>query len=131
MSEPKAFDVGLGQYCEDGTPCVVAFDTDRNPKLLNEKVYLKSEVDAILAEKDKEIKILQQSLQSFETVSVYRKCTIKEYEVKVNRMRMDITEKDRYISNLKDDVAELQAKYRGCKRELDLLKDTQAFYKGQ
>ena len=113
------------------------------------EVYDRSEVDAYLyekeeqhqhevsllllrlAEKDKEITILQQSLQSSETVSVYRKCTIKEYEVKVDRMRMDITEKDRYISNLKDDVAELQAKYRGCKRELDLLKDTQEFYKGQ
>lgn len=45
MSELKAFDVGLGQYCEDGSPCVVAFDADRNPRLLNEKVYLKSEAD--------------------------------------------------------------------------------------
>lgn len=54
MSELKAFDVGLGQYCEDGSPCVVAFDTDRNPRLLNEKVYLKSEADKVIAElKDK------------------------------------------------------------------------------
>lgn len=28
-------------------------------------------------------------------------------------------------------IAALTAKYRDCKRELDLLKDTQAFYKGQ
>lgn len=45
--ELNAFDVGLGQYCEDGTPCVVAFDTDRNPRLLNEKVYLKSDADLL------------------------------------------------------------------------------------
>ena len=53
MSELNAFDVGLGQYCEDGSPCVVAFDADRNPRLLNEKVYLKSEADKVIAEKDK------------------------------------------------------------------------------
>lgn len=52
--ELKAFDVGLGQYCEDGSPCVVAFDTDRNPRLLNEKVYLKSEADKVIAELKKE-----------------------------------------------------------------------------
>lgn len=49
MIELKAFDVGLGQYCEDGSPCVVAFDADRNPRLLNEKVYLKSESDKVIA----------------------------------------------------------------------------------
>lgn len=49
MSELKEFDVGLGQYCEDGSPCVVAFDSDRNPRLLgDEKVYLKSEVDRVI-----------------------------------------------------------------------------------
>lgn len=64
--ELNAFDVGLGQYCEDGTPCVVAFDTDRNPRLLNEKVYLKSEVDAILAEKDKELVFLRKHLESMD-----------------------------------------------------------------
>lgn len=46
--ELKAFDVELGQYCEDGSPCVVAFDADRNPRLLNEKVYLKSEADKVI-----------------------------------------------------------------------------------
>lgn len=46
------------------------------------QVYLKSEADAVLAEKDKKI-------------------------------------------------AALTAKYRCCKRELDLLKDTQAFYRGE
>ena len=50
MSELKAFDVGLGQYTEDGSPCVVAFDADKNPRLLNEKVYLKSEADKVIAE---------------------------------------------------------------------------------
>jgi len=50
MSELKAFDVGLGQYCEDSSPCVVAFDADRNPRLLNEKVYLKSEADKVIVE---------------------------------------------------------------------------------
>lgn len=48
--ELKTFDVGLGQYSEDGSPCVVAFDAGRNPRLLNEKVYLKSEVDSAIAE---------------------------------------------------------------------------------
>ena len=55
MSELKAFDVGLGRNLEDGSPCVVAFDADQNPRLLNEKVYLKDEVDKVLAKKDKEI----------------------------------------------------------------------------
>ena len=50
MSELKAFDVGLGQYCEDGTPCVIAFDADRNPRLLNEQVYIKSEADKTIAD---------------------------------------------------------------------------------
>ena len=45
MSELKPFDVCLGQYSEDGFPCVVAFDADGNPRILNEKVYLKSDVD--------------------------------------------------------------------------------------
>lgn len=50
MSELKAFDVGLGQYTEDGYPCVVAFDADQNPRLLgDEKVYLKSEADRYIA----------------------------------------------------------------------------------
>lgn len=54
--ELKAFDLGLGRYLEDGSPCVVAFDADGNPRLLNEKVYLKSEADKVIAEKDKEIR---------------------------------------------------------------------------
>lgn len=54
MSELKAFDVILGQYCEDDSPCVVAIDADQNPMILNEKVYLKSEADKVIAElKDK------------------------------------------------------------------------------
>lgn len=59
MSELKAFDVGLGQYSEDGSPCVVAFDADKNPRLLNEKVYLKSEADKVIADKDKKIAELE------------------------------------------------------------------------
>lgn len=56
MSELKAFDVVLGRYSEDGSPCVVAIDADRNPRELNEKVYLKSEADRVIAEKDKELR---------------------------------------------------------------------------
>ena len=64
MSELKAFDVGLGRYCEDGSPCVVAFDADQNPRLLgDEKVYLKSEADKVIAEKDTEIVELKKSLE--------------------------------------------------------------------
>lgn len=56
MSELKAFDVGLGRYTEDGSPCVVAVDADQNPRLLgDEKVYLKSDADKVIAEKDAEI----------------------------------------------------------------------------
>lgn len=58
MSELKAFDVGLGQYCEDGSPCVVAFDADRNPRILNEKVYLKSEADKVIAELEEKVDAL-------------------------------------------------------------------------
>lgn len=54
--ELKTFDVGLGQYSEDGSPCVVAFVAGRNPRLLNEKIYLKSEVDAAIAELKAEIR---------------------------------------------------------------------------
>lgn len=151
MSELKAFRIIQGDTGGYGAP---SYKCDPDGNRLEEwsdicEVYDRSEVDSYLyekeeqhqhevslllihlAEKDKKINILQQSLQSSETVSAYRKRTIKEYEVKVDRMRMDIAEKDRYISNLKDDVAELQAKYMGCKRELDLLKDTQAFYDGE
>ena len=65
MSELKAFYVGLGQYSEDGSPCVVAFDADKNPRLLNEKVYLKSEADKVIAEKDKEIQRLENLCESY------------------------------------------------------------------
>ena len=50
MSELKAFYVGLGRYCKDGSPCVVAFAADRSPRVLNnKKVYLKSEADKVIA----------------------------------------------------------------------------------
>ena len=55
MSELKAFDVGLGRCTEDGYPCVVAFDADGNPRLLgDEKVYLKDDVDKVIAELEEE-----------------------------------------------------------------------------
>ena len=46
MSEPKTFTFGLGRYTENGSPCVVAFDGEGNPRLASdEKFYLKSEAD--------------------------------------------------------------------------------------
>lgn len=66
MSELKEFDVGLGQYCEDGSPCVVAFDADRNPRLLNEEVYLKSEADKVIAEKDEKIDELEERINELQ-----------------------------------------------------------------
>ena len=65
MSELKAFDVGLGRYTEDGSPCVVAFDADQNPRILNEKVYLKSEADKVIAEKDVKIAELKDKLRHY------------------------------------------------------------------
>ena len=60
MSELKAFTFGLGQYTEDGSPCVVAFDGEKNPRLASdEKFYLKSEADKVFAEKDAEIERLE------------------------------------------------------------------------
>lgn len=60
--ELKTFDVGLGRYSEDGSPCIVAFDAGQNPQLLNGQIYLKDEVDAVLAEKDAEIRRLKRAL---------------------------------------------------------------------
>ena len=59
MSELKAFDVVLGQYAEDGYTCIVAIDADQNPRELDEKVYLKSEADKVIADKDREIAYAQ------------------------------------------------------------------------
>lgn len=56
MAELKPFDVGLGQYTKDGSPCIVAFDADENPRLLNEKVYLKSEADKVIEEMEEKHK---------------------------------------------------------------------------
>lgn len=51
MSELKAFTFGLGQYMEDGSPCVVAFDGEKNPRLASdEKFYLKSEADKFISD---------------------------------------------------------------------------------
>ena len=51
MSELKAFTFGLGQYLEDGSPCVVAFDGEKNPRLASdEKFYLKSEADKFISD---------------------------------------------------------------------------------
>lgn len=59
--ELKAFEVGLGQMLEDGGPVVIAVDENNNPRLLKEeKVYLKSEADKVIAENDAEIKELKE-----------------------------------------------------------------------
>ena len=51
MIEMKAFTFGLGQYMEDGSPCVVAFDGEKNPRLASdEKFYLQSEADKVIAD---------------------------------------------------------------------------------
>lgn len=42
-----------------------------------------------------------------------------------------ITELKSEVAQLEDDVAFWKNKYNDCKRELDLLKDTNAFYKGK
>ena len=50
MSELKAFTFSLGRYTEDGYPCVVAVDDEDNPRLASdEKFYLKSEADKVIA----------------------------------------------------------------------------------
>lgn len=48
----------------------------------------------------------------------------EQHQHEVSLLLVLLAEKDKKI-------AALTAKYRDCKRELDLLKDTQAFYKGQ
>ena len=51
MIEMKAFTFGLGQYMEDGSPCVVAFDGEKNPRLASdEKFYLQSEADKFISD---------------------------------------------------------------------------------
>jgi hypothetical protein len=48
--ELKVFEVGLGKMLEDGSPTVIAVDEKNSPRLLgNEKVYLKSEADKVIA----------------------------------------------------------------------------------
>lgn len=74
MSELKAFDVGLGRNLENGSPCVIAFDADRNPRLLDEEVYLKSDVDAVLAEKDEEIRKLNLQMWSARCEAAEAEC---------------------------------------------------------
>lgn len=59
--ELKAFDVILGRYCEDGSPCIVAIDANRNPRELDEKVYLKSEADAAIAKLKQKLEDAQAS----------------------------------------------------------------------
>lgn len=76
MSELKAFDVGLGQYCEDGTPCVVAFDVDQNPRLLNEKVYLKSEADKVIAKLESENRFVKERLEQQENTFKWHKVEV-------------------------------------------------------
>lgn len=63
MSELKAFTFGFGQYTENGSPCVVAFDDEENPRLASdENFYIKSEADKVIAEKDKNIAELEERI---------------------------------------------------------------------
>ena len=65
MSELKEFEVGLGQMFEDGSPVVIAVDENNNPRLLgNEKVYLKSEADKVIAELKEDYKEACDRLQT-------------------------------------------------------------------
>ena len=58
MSELKAFTFGLGQNLKDGSPCVVAFDDENNPRLASdEKFYIKSEADKVIADLEESHKI--------------------------------------------------------------------------
>lgn len=70
MSELKAFTFGLGQYTECGSPCVVAFDGEKNPRLASdEKFYLKSEADKVIAEKDTKIIQLEALIENYNRIS--------------------------------------------------------------
>lgn len=48
----------------------------------------------------------------------------EQHQHEVSLLLVRLAEKDK-------EIAALKSKYRDCKRELDLLKDTQAFYRGQ
>lgn len=48
----------------------------------------------------------------------------EQHQHEVSLLLLRLIEKDK-------EIAALTAKYRDCKRELDLLKDTQAFYRGE
>lgn len=87
--ELKAFDVGLGRYTEDGSPCVVAFDTDQNPRILNEKVYLKSEADKVLAEKDEKIAELKEHNENFrfDNKNMLHKITKQDAELRLQKYK--------------------------------------------
>lgn len=61
---------------------------------------------------------------SKEDVETYISEKEEQHKHEVSLLLVRLAEKDKKI-------AALMAKYRGCKRELDLLKDTQSFYKGQ
>lgn len=93
MSELKAFTFGLGQYMEDGSPCVVAFDGEKNPRLASdEKFYLKSEADKFISDLEEnhkkevgqlliEIEELKQTLNNSRNARKYwRKEYLIEYK---------------------------------------------------
>lgn len=58
MSELKVFTFGVGQYTENGSPCVVVFDGEKNPRLASdEKFYLKSEADLYIGKLEEKHKM--------------------------------------------------------------------------
>ena len=83
MSELKAFTFGLGQYMEDGSPCVVAFDGEKNPRLASdEKFYLKSEADKVIAELKEELKNSRNARKYWrkEYLIEYEECCNQKYK---------------------------------------------------
>lgn len=57
-------------------------------------------------------------------VDAYLYETEEQHKHEVSLLLVRLAEKDK-------EIAAITAKYRDCKRELDLLKDTQAFYDGE
>lgn len=80
MIELKAFTFGLGQYTEDGSPCVVAFDGEKNPRLASdEKFYLKSESDKVIAEYQEKILVLEKSYKKLVKKLVHESSVAESY----------------------------------------------------
>jgi chromosome segregation ATPase len=56
---------------------------------------------------------------------------IEKWKAARDECERQFQEKVEEISGLISEVNDFKVKYRDCKRELDLLKDTQAFYRGK